>query len=91
MVLAVRPVMTQEEVHIVAYDFNGASWWRRSGPEEQFDRTLEEAFKNTMLPVPGSTLCGGPGFQANRLTYAGLSSRRRPNRNGSFGNTGHLR
>ena len=37
---------------MVAGDFNGARWRRRSGPDQQFDRTLVEAFKNGKLPVP---------------------------------------
>ena len=46
--------MLQEDVDMVAGDFNGASWWRRSGSDQQIDSTHEEAFKNGKLPVPRS-------------------------------------
>ena len=34
------------DIDMVAGDFNGASWRHRSGPDQQFDSTLEETFKN---------------------------------------------
>ena len=47
---------------VVAGDLKGASWRRRSGSDQQFDGTFEEAFKNAKLPVPlGSTPLWVPG------------------------------
>ena len=43
--LAVRTMVIQEGVDMVAGDFDGASWRRRPGPDQQHDSTLEEAFK----------------------------------------------
>ena len=54
---------------MVAGEFNGASWRR----DQQFDSTLDEAFKNVKLPVP--PWLGPEEFQANGLTCADLSSR----------------
>ena len=53
--LAVRPAITQEDVDMVAGDFNGATWRRKSGPEQQYDRTPEEASTNAKLLVPPGT------------------------------------
>ena len=51
--LVVRFVMLHvEDVDMVAGDFNGASWRYTSGPYQQFDGALEEAFKNARLLVP---------------------------------------
>ena len=50
--LAVRTIMWQEKADIVAGDCNGASWRRKSGPQQQLDSTLEETFKNAQRPVP---------------------------------------
>ena len=44
--------MWQENVDMVAGDFAGASWRRKSGPEHQLDSTIEETFKSRKLPVP---------------------------------------
>ena len=63
MLLVVRTIMVQDDVGMVAGDFNGASWRRKSGPDQQFDfdSPLKEAFKNTKLLVPpGSTPLWGP-------------------------------
>ena len=54
MLLAVRAIMWQEKVDMVAGDFNGASWRRKPGLQQQLDITLEETFKNANLPVPPS-------------------------------------
>ena len=40
---------------MVACYSNGASWRRRSGPDQPFDSTLAEALKNAKLPVPPRT------------------------------------
>ena len=46
----------QEDVDLVASDFSGASWRRKSGPDQQFDSTLESALKIARLLVqPGSS------------------------------------
>ena len=47
-----KTAMEHEDVDMVAGDFNGASWRRNSAPDQQFDSTLEEAFKNAKLFVP---------------------------------------
>ena len=76
ILLAVRTVMLQEEVDMVAGDFNGATWRRRSGPDHQSDSTLEGALKNRKLQVPPSpTPLWEPGrFRADGLRYASLST-----------------
>ena len=83
--------MLEEDVDMVAGDIDGASWRRRSGPDQQFECTLEEAFKNAKVPVPpSSTLGGAPEeFRANGQTYVGLSSQSSPKRHGSFQNMEH--
>ena len=93
ILLAVRTVLLHEEMDMVAGDFNGASWRRVSGPEQQFDSTLGEAFKNAQLPVPNrlTPLWGAGGIPSEWMTHVGLSSRPGLDRNGFFGNTGHLR
>ena len=68
--LAVRTAVVQEEVDMVARDFNGASWRRKSGPEQQFDSTLEDAFKNAKLFVPlGSFPFVGFWWNPKRLDW----------------------
>ena len=44
---------------MVACYFNGASWRRRSGPDQPFDSTPEEALKNAKLPMPTDPYQGG--------------------------------
>ena len=62
LLLAVRTVMHPEQVDMVAGDFNGAAWRRRSGNEQRHDSTIEEAFANTNMPIPhGPTALWGPG------------------------------
>ena len=41
--LAIRTVMLQEQVDMVAGDFNGAAWRRKRGEEHRRDSTIEEA------------------------------------------------
>ena len=53
LLLAVRTVMHQEQADMVAGDFNGAAWQRRSGKDLRCDTTVE-AFANTNLPIPDS-------------------------------------
>ena len=93
ILLAVCTVLLQEEIDMVAGDFNGASWRRVSGLGQQFDSTLEEAFKNAQLAVPPrfTPLWGAGGIPREWMTHVGLSSRPGLDRNGLFGNTGHLR
>ena len=52
LLLAVRNVMYQQQVGLVAGDFNGASWRRQSGSDSRFISSIEEAFVNTNLPLP---------------------------------------
>ena len=40
---------------VACYYFNGASCRRRSGPDQPFDSSPEEALKNGKLPVPPRT------------------------------------
>ena len=59
ILLAVRIVVVQKDVDMVGGDFNGASWRRRSGPDQQLDSMVEEAPKNAKRPMlPGHTLVG---------------------------------
>ena len=62
LLLAVRTVMHQEQVDMVAGDFNGAAWRRRSGSDPRPISMIEETFVNTSLPVPpGPTPLRKPG------------------------------
>ena len=62
LLLAVRTVMLQEQVDVVAGDFNGAAWRRQSGSDPRPVSIIEEAFVNTFLPVPpGPTPLWGSG------------------------------
>ena len=65
----------QEDVDMVAADFNGASQRRKSGLEQQYDSTLDEAFNNARLPVPPPHRCGAlVEYQVNGPMCADLSS-----------------
>ena len=44
--------MIEEDIDLVAGDFDGASWRRKMGRQQQYDSTLAEALKNARLPVP---------------------------------------
>ena len=59
--------MRQEQVDMVAGDFNSAAWRRRSDNEQRRDSTIEEAFPNTNLPIPlgPTTLWNQVVFQVN--------------------------
>ena len=60
--------MDQEQVDMVAGDFNVAAWRRRSGDEQRRDSTIEEAFANTNLPIPhGLTALWGTGGGPKRM------------------------
>ena len=48
----VRTVMLQEQVDMVAGDFNGAARRRHSGSDHRPISTIEEAFANTCIPIP---------------------------------------
>ena len=48
----VRTIMLQEQVDMVAGDFNGAAGRRQSGSDPRPISIIEEAFVNTNLPVP---------------------------------------
>ena len=52
VLFAVRTVMHQEQVDMVAGDFNGAAWRRKCGKDQRRNSTIEEAFANTNLPIP---------------------------------------
>ena len=58
--LVVRTIIVQDDVGMVAGDFNGVSWRRKSGPDQQFDSPLEEAFKDAKAP------------SATRLHFVGI-------------------
>ena len=47
-----QDVIHQKQVDMLAGDFNGAAWRRRSGDDQRRDSTIEEAFANTNLPNP---------------------------------------
>ena len=54
--------MLQEQVDMVAGDFDGPVWRRQSGNEQRYNSTVEEAFANMNLPnPPGPTPLWGPG------------------------------
>ena len=66
---AVRTATVQGNAVVVAGDFNGACWRRKTGLEQQFDSSLEEAFKNAKLLVPsGFSPLWGLGGLPNELT-----------------------
>ena len=52
LLLAVRAVMHQQQVDLVAGDFSGAAWRRQSGSDPGPISIIEETFVNTSLPVP---------------------------------------
>ena len=47
VLLAVRTAMVQDDADIVAADLRGASWRRKGGTDQPFDRIREVAFKKT--------------------------------------------
>ena len=47
VLLAVRTAMVQDDADIVAADLKGASWQRKEGTDQRFDRIREVAFKKT--------------------------------------------
>ena len=62
VLLTVRTVMPQEQVNMVAGDFNGAAWRRQSGSDPRPISIIEEAITKTCLPIlPGTTPLLGPG------------------------------
>ena len=63
LLLAVCTLMQQQQqVNLVAGDFNGASWRRQSGSHSRSLSSIEEALVNMNLPLsPGSTPLGRPG------------------------------
>ena len=62
VLFAVRAVLCHEQVDMVAGDFYGAAWRKKSGDNQQRDSTTEKAFANTSLPIPhGSSPLWGPG------------------------------
>ena len=86
LLLAVRTVLRQEQVDMVAGDFNGAAWRRRSGNDQRCDSIIEEAFANTNLPIPqGPQHCGDQvEFQENGPMCADSSSHPVPRLSGIF-------
>ena len=47
---------------MVAVDFNGTAWRKKSGVDQQRDSTIEEPFSNTNLPIAhGPSPLWGPG------------------------------
>ena len=73
LLLAVRTVMLQEQVDMVAGDFNGAAWRPQSGSDPRPVSIVEEAFVNTNLLVPLGRPPGGRRevCQVNCLTCVG--------------------
>ena len=62
LLLAIRTVMMEEHVDMVAGDFNGAAWRRPCRSERRLTSIIEEAFAYSNLPVPpGPTPLWGPG------------------------------
>ena len=57
--LAVRTAIIHEDIDLVAEDFNGASWRRKTGSEQPCDSAVEEAFKNAgSLCLAAPHCCG---------------------------------
>ena len=48
VLLTVHTVMHQEQVDMMAGDFNVAAWRRRSGNQQRHDSTIEEALARRM-------------------------------------------
>ena len=42
--------MIREDIDLVAGDFNGTSWRRKVGADQQYDSTLGDAFKRRQTP-----------------------------------------
>ena len=62
LLLTVRTVMHQQQVDLVAGDFNGAAWRRQTSSDSRFISSIEDAFVNTNSPLPpGPTPLWGPG------------------------------
>ena len=58
LILAIRAIMTSQQVDLVAGDFNGTAW-RSTSEGNVTRRTIEEAFSDTNLPAPpGPTTVG---------------------------------
>ena len=58
-----------EDLDMVAGDFKGACWRRKSRPDLHPDNTLEEAFTNAKIPVsPASSPLRGPGGIPSKWT-----------------------
>ena len=74
VLFAVRTVMCQEQVDMVAGDFNGATWRKKSGDNQQRHSTIEEAFANTNLPIPygSSPLWGSKNVPAEWADVRGF-------------------
>ena len=59
LILAIRAIMTSQQVDLVAGDFNGTAW--RSSSRNNIS-TIEETFLDCLTPTPpGPTPLGGPG------------------------------
>ena len=52
LLLTVCTVMLQEQIDMVAGDFNGSAWPRQSDSDPRPIGIIEEVFANTNLPVP---------------------------------------
>ena len=66
--LTIRAIMVSQEVDLVAGDFNGTAWRRRSKDNLS---TIDEAFTDCALPTPpGPTPLWGPG--SNPYNWAGV-------------------
>ena len=86
LLVAVRFVKVQEQVGMVAGDFNCAGWRRQSGSDTRSTGIIEEAFANTSLPIPpGPHRCGSQdACQASGLTFVSSQNRRGPRGSGRF-------
>ena len=71
--LAVRTVMRQEQVDMIAGDINGAAWRRQSGSDQRRNSTIEGAFELTNSAGP-TTIVGTRWFQGNGPMCVGSSS-----------------
>ena len=88
LLLTIRAVMLDEQVDLVAGDFNGAAWRRATSANILF--IIEEAFADCDLPMPpGPTPLWGPGARCRvrEQTCVDFSSPRTPTSVGEYGST----
>ena len=86
LLLAVRTVMLQQHVDMVAGDFNGAAWRRPSGSDPRPSALLKNYLSTRAYPCHPAPHCygGQEACQVNGLTCAGSWNHRVLKQNGKF-------